>query len=300
MIKKISCVQKRFSIGKSFFVYNTGMKNLNFVYFGTPEFSVIVLDELKKSGYLPSLIVTAPDRPVGRKYTITPPPVKIWADQNNIECWQPEHPREIVQQLQERPDDLYIVASYGYIVSQKILDIPRLGVLNVHTSLLPKYRGASPIESAIRAGDKETGSTIMQMTLGMDEGPIITQSRFTLDSDILKPDLFHMLAHDGGKLLAQILPEYILGNCTPIPQEHSLASYCKKITKSDGDISNDDDITRDRKYRAYYGWPGTFIFDGDLRLKITDASFDGETFTINRVIPAGKKEMDYKNYLNNK
>lgn len=276
------------------------MKHLNFVYFGTPEFSVIVLEELKLAGYMPSLIVTAPDRPVGRKRTLTSPPVKIWADENNIECWQPEHPRDITKDLQERKDDLYIVASYGYIVSQKILDIPRQGVLNVHTSLLPKYRGASPIESAILAGDQETGSTIMQMTLGMDEGPIITQSRFPLGSGILKPDLFHMLAHDGGKILANILPEYINGNCTPIEQEHDLATYCGKISKPDADITHDDDITRDRKYRAYYGWPGSFIFDGDLRLKITDATFDGTTFTINKVIPAGKKEIDYWNYLNQK
>ena len=276
------------------------MKEINFVYFGTPEFSVIVLNELKKSGYLPSLIVTAPDRPVGRKYIMTPPPVKVWADENNIECWQPEHPKHIVEKLQERKDNLYIVASYGYIVNQKLLDIPDHGVLNVHTSLLPKYRGASPIESAILHGDAETGSTIMQMTLGMDEGPIITQSRFSLESDVLKPDLFNMLAHDGGKLLADILPEYIDRKCTPIEQDHTQASYCGKIQKSDGDITNDDDTTRDRKYRAYYGWPGVFMFDADVRLKITDAEFIDGKFIIKKIIPAGKKEMNYSDYLNNK
>ena len=276
------------------------MKDINFVYFGTPEFSTIVLDELEKAGYLPSLIITAPDRPVGRKYIMTPPPVKVWADEHNIECWQPEKPKDIVDKLQERNDDLYIVASYGYIVSQKLLDIPKLGVLNVHTSLLPKYRGASPIESAILSGDQETGSTIMQMTLGMDEGPIITQSKFPLESDILKPDLFHMLAHDGGKLLAQILPDYIAGQCVPIEQDHTQATYCAKISKPDGDITHDDDITRDRKYRAYYGWPGTFMFDGETRLKITDAEFDGINFKINTVIPAGKKEINYSEYLKNK
>jgi len=273
------------------------MKDINFVYFGTPEFSTIVLDELKNAGYMPSLIITAPDRPVGRKHTITSPPVKMWADNNNIECWQPEKPRDIVEKLTTRNDDLYIVASYGYIVSQKLLDIPRLGVLNVHTSLLPKYRGASPIESAILAGDSETGSTIMSMTLGMDEGPIITQSRFPLESDIVKPDLFHMLAHDGGKLLVSILAEYVAGEIIPIEQNHDLASYCGKISKSDGDITHDDDTTRDRKYRAYYGWPGVFIFDGDTRLKITDAQYNGTVFTIKRVIPAGEKEIDYSDYL---
>ena len=273
------------------------MNNLNFVYFGTPDFSVIILDELKKTGYLPSLIITAPDRPVGRKHVLQAPPVKIWADANNVECWQPEHPRDIVTGLAERNDDLFIVASYGYIVNQKLLNIPKHGVLNVHTSLLPKYRGASPIESAILNGDTETGSTIMQMTLGMDEGPIITQSEFPLETDILKPDLFTMLAHDGGKTLAQILPDYIDGKCTPIEQEHKQATYCGKIKKSDGDITHDDDQTRDRKYRAYYGWPGVFIFDGKTRLKITEAQYKDNSFIIKKVIPAGKNEIDYQQYL---
>lgn len=276
------------------------MKDLNFVYFGTPEFSTIVLDELKNAGYLPSLIITAPDRPVGRKYIMTPPPVKVWAEAHDIECWQPEKPKDIVEELAERNDDLYIVASYGYIVSQKLLDIPRHSVLNVHTSLLPKYRGASPIESAILAGDVETGSTIMQMTLGMDEGPVISQSQFPLESDILKPDLFTMLAHDGGKLLANILPEYIAGKCVPIEQNHDLATYCGKISKSDADITHNDDVIRDRKYRAYYGWPGVFLFDGETRLKITDATYNSGKFIINKVIPAGKKEINYSDYLKNK
>jgi methionyl-tRNA formyltransferase len=276
------------------------MKDTQFVYFGTPEFSVIVLEELRSVGYMPSLIITAPDRSVGRKHIMTAPPVKVWADEHGIECWQPEKPKYIIEQLEKRDDDLYIVASYGYIVSQKLLNIPRLGVLNVHTSLLPKYRGASPIESAILNGDDETGSTIMQMTLKMDEGPIITQSQFPLESDLLKPDLFHMLAHDGGKVLAEILPEYILGNCTPIEQDHSLATYCGKIVKADGDITHDNNHTRDRKYRAYYGWPGTFIFDNKVRLKITDAEYSNNSFTIKRIIPEGKNEMDYQDYLNRK
>ena len=204
-------------------------KDLSFVYFGTPEFSTIVLDELKNAGYTPSLIITAPDRPVGRKHILTPPPVKVWADENNIECWQPERPRNIVEQLQERNDDLYIVASYGYIVNQALLDIPKHGVLNVHTSLLPKYRGASPIESAILAGDTETGSTIMKMTLGMDEGPILQQSLLSLSSTITKPELFNILAHDGGKLLAETIEPWINGDILEQEQDHELATYCKKI-----------------------------------------------------------------------
>ncbi|MGB0925131.1 MAG: methionyl-tRNA formyltransferase, partial [Minisyncoccia bacterium] len=221
-------------------------------------------------------------------------------DENNIECWQPEHPRDIVEKLSERNDDLFIVASYGYIVSQKILDIPKHGVLNVHTSLLPKYRGASPIESAILHGDAETGSTIMKMELKMDYGPIISQTRFPLEHDITKPELFTLLAHDGGKLLAETIEPWVTGAITAQEQNHDLATYCGKLQKSDADLTNDDNITRDRKYRAYYGWPGSFIMDDGLRLKITKARFEDNIFTIERIIPAGKKEMDYDVYLNNK
>ncbi len=275
-------------------------QKIQYVYFGTPEFSTIILDELEEKGYLPNLIITAPDRPVGRKQLMTPPPVKVWAEQHGIECWQPEHPREIVKKFTEKKWDLFIVASYGYILSQKILDIPEYGVLNVHTSLLPKYRGASPIESAILHGDSETGSTIMKMTLGMDEGPILAQTCFPLDPDITKPELFEKLAHDGGKLLAETIGSWVDGAILEQEQEDNLATYCGKIQKSDADLTEDDDITRDRKYRAYYGWPGSFIMDGDLRLKVTKARFENDKFIIEKIIPAGKKEMEYEQYLNNK
>jgi methionyl-tRNA formyltransferase len=270
------------------------MNNLSFVYFGTPEFSVIVLDELKAAGFIPSLVITAPAKPVGRKQILTHPPVKEWADAHNVECWQPEHPRGIYEELVQRKDDIYIVASYGYILSQKILDIPKHGILNVHTSLLPKYRGASPIEAALLHGEDTTGSTIMQMVYKMDAGPIITQSEFPIEDHITKPELFEMLAHDGGKLLAQILPEYLEGKTVAIPQNEEDATYCNKIEKSDGDITHDDDSIRWRKYKAYFGWPGVFIFENGKRIKITKASFENGKFIIERVIPEGKKEMNYK------
>lgn len=276
-------------------------KDLKFVFFGTPEFSTIVLDELKEIGYIPSLIITAPDRPVGRKYTMTPPPVKIWADKNNIECWQPEHPRDITKQLSERNEKLFIVASYGYIVSQEILNIPKYGVLNVHTSLLPKYRGASPIESAILNGDTKTGSTIMKMSLKMDVGNILTQTIIPIDNEITKPELFNVLAHDGGKLLARTIGPYIDGDIFEQEQEHELATYCGKLEKEDAnltDISNDETLWL--KYRAFYGWPGSFIMDEKLRLKITKAKFENGKFIIEKIIPAGKKEIDYSQYLNKK
>jgi len=272
-------------------------QNVDFVFFGTPEFSAIVLDELAAAGYLPSLIITAPDRPVGRKQVVTSPAVKVWADEHAIECWQPEKPKDIIENLKERTTEVFIVASYGYLLPQTILDIPQKGVLNVHTSLLPRYRGASPIESALLNGDTETGSTIMEMTLGMDEGPIIAQSRVPIGSETTKPALFDILAHDGGRLLAETLPRYLSGDIIPTPQDDTLATYATKIEKSDGDITNDDDQTRWRKYRAYYGWPGVFLWNGDARLKITNARYEGDTFIIEKVIPAGSNEIDYQTYL---
>lgn len=276
-------------------------KDLKFVFFGTPEFSTIVLDELKNVGYIPSLIVTAPNRAVGRKHIMTPPHVRVWADKHNIECWQPEHPRNIVEKLQEQKWDLFIVASYGYIVSQKILDIPKYGVLNVHTSLLPKYRGASPIESAILNGDTKTGSTIMKMSLKMDVGAILTQTIISLDNKITKPELFDLLAHDGGKLLAKTIEPYLKGEISEQEQDDELATYCGKLTKEDANLTHiNNELEKWNRYRAFYGWPGSFIFDGELRLKITKAKFENGQFIIERIIPAGKKEMNYIQYLSNK
>ena len=277
------------------------MNKPQFTFFGTPEFAKIVLNELKEAGYTPSLIVTAPDKPVGRKHILTPPPVKVWGEEHQIPVLQVAHPREAIETLKKRGDDLYIVASYGYILSQEILDIPKYGVLNVHASLLPLYRGASPIESAILNGDEFTGSTIMKMVLKMDAGPILTQNIVPLGDSITKPELFELLAHDGGKLLAETIEPYLSEEILEQEQDESQATYCKKIQKSDGDITHDDDITRWRKYRAYYGWPGVFFFNEDgKRIKVTKAQFENGNFLIERVIPEGKKEMDYLIYKRGK
>ena len=267
--------------------------SLKIAYFGTPEFSVIVLDELKKAGIIPTIIITGTDKPVGRKYVMTPPPVKVWAQEEGIEYLQPHHPKEVTEHLAAQGYDLFIVASYGSLLSQKMLDIPRYGVLNVHTSLLPLYRGASPIETALLNNDEQTGSTIMKMSLGMDEGPILAQSLVTIHPTTTKPELFDLLAHDGGRLLAETIPEYIAGRISEQEQDHSKATYTKKIEKSDGDITNDEDQTRWNKYRAYYGWPGVFFFEEGKRIKVTQAMFVDGTFVIQRVIPEGKSEMEY-------
>ncbi len=270
-------------------------ETVRFIFFGTPEFSTIVLDELKEAGYLPSLIVTAADKPVGRKQILTPPPVKLWAEEHGIPYLQEEDMNALTEVLRSRDDDLYIVASFGKILPQKLLDLPKHGVLNVHTSLLPKYRGASPIECAIRNGDEKTGSTIMKMVFKMDAGPIVAQEEYPLRDDVTKPELFDELAHHGGKLLAHTLLPYLRGELPLREQDESQATYCPRLKKADGDITHDDDLTRWRKYRAYLGWPGVFFFDENgKRVKVTRARYENGKFIIERIIPEGKKEMEYR------
>ena len=278
---------------------NKAMNNKpKFIFFGTPEFSVTILEELKSAGYIPSLIVTQPDRPKGRKFVMTPPPVKTWALENSIEILQPENLNEdeIIEKLKKQESDLFIVASYGVIISQEILDIPEHGTLNVHTSLLPKLRGASPIESVILAGEKETGTTIMLMDEKMDHGPIISQDSFTLSSDMNAEQLEDTLAHHGGKLLVETIPGFLSGEIKPVKQNHDKATYCGKIEKSDGELfDTDTDLEKYRKYLAYFIWPQTFFFDDEgQRIKITKAKFENKKFVIEKIIPEGKTEIEYK------
>ena len=269
----------------------------NIIFFGTPDFSVTILKHMHSAGFTPSLIVTAPDKKIGRKQVLTPPAVKQWADVHGIETLQPQHPKEIIQEIRSRKPDLCIVAAYGYIISQELLDIPKHGTLNVHTSLLPKYRGACPIESAILHADEVTGSTIMLMDAKMDHGPIISQKELILDPHIDRVELFKTLSNHGGELLVETLTPCIHGTIDPVPQDHTQASFCYKIKKSDGDVSNDNDHTKYRKYLAYKKWPGIFYFDNGKRIKITEAQWKNNRFVMNKVIPEGKKEMDYQQYL---
>jgi methionyl-tRNA formyltransferase len=272
--------------------------NPNIVFFGTPEFSTIILDHLHEAGMTPSLIITAPDKLVGRKQVLTPPAVKVWAQQHNVDVWQPNQPQDILEKLTERKPDVGIVAAYGYIMSQELLDVPKHGTLNVHTSLLPRFRGACPIESAILHGDEVTGSTIMLMDEKMDHGHIISQEYLELDSQVNRIELFEDLAHHGGSLLVNTIPRWIKGDIEAQEQEHENATFCYKINKSDGDITNDSDEVRDRKYRAYMGWPGVFFFDeNNKRIKVTEAQYADGNFNILKVIPEGKNEMSYEDYL---
>ncbi len=284
-------------------------KDLRIAFFGTPEFAVDILEELKKAHILPTVVVTAPDAPRGRGLVLTPPEAKEWAEENDIEVLQPETLRltskaDIARDVIYNSEwDLFIVASYGKILPQSLLDLPKHGTLNVHPSLLPYYRGASPIRSAILEDNKEAvGVTIMELDAGMDTGPIVAQGR--VQPEEWPPSaivLEKLLAHEGGELLAEVIPLWLKGEITPEPQEETRATHSKKIEKEMGRIDLADDPYQNfLKIRGLEGWPGTHFFveknGKQIRVKITDATFTDGTLTLLKVIPEGKKEMNYEDF----
>src|SRR3989344_199353 len=273
-------------------------QNLKWVFFGTTEFSVIVLDELKVAGFVPELIVTIPDKPKGRGLVLTPPPVKIWAEENQIEISQPETLGGLAAKWGEKKWDVFIVFSYGKIIPKAVLNISKHGTLNLHPSLLPKLRGPSPIKSAILKED-ETGVSIIKLDTEMDHGPILAQKKVdTPEWPPYEADLENKLAHEGGKLLAEIMPEWVEGKIEAKEQDHQSATVCKKIEKEDGEINlgNDAEINL-RKIRAFHVWPTAYFFDNDKRVIVKRAHIEDCQLVLERVVPEGKKEMDYKDYL---
>jgi len=282
-------------------------------FFGTSMFSVGVLSALKDNGIIPELIVTAPDKPQGRKLAITPPPVKIWAQQNNIPVLQPEKLDDSLRStLYALGSTLFIVASYGKIIPRTILDIPQFGTLNVHPSLLPKLRGASPIQNAILTEDK-TGVTIMLVDEKMDHGPIVAQKEVPISPWPPKESILeNTLAYEGGKLLAEIIPKWIKGKIEARAQDHDKATYTRKFRKEDGLVAlTDDPIMNFRKIQAFEVWPRAYFFterhgpkapngawaSKKIRVVITDAELTGGKLVIKKVIPEGKKEMRYEDFL---
>jgi methionyl-tRNA formyltransferase len=209
--------------------------------------------------------------------------------------------------------ELSVVVAYGKIIPEKILNMPKFGSINIHYSLLPKYRGASPVESAILNGDTETGVTIQKMVYKMDAGDILAQEKMTILPDETAPELRKRLIKLGGELLIKTLntpsvPQqvrdtspYIGGGWVGVPQKESLASVCKKIKKEDGLLNLSDLAVKPpselyNKFRAYAHWPRTFFFKNGKRIIISKAKLEDRKFVIEKIIPEGKKEIDYKNF----
>src|SRR3989344_422749 len=273
-------------------------EKLNFVFFGTPDVASETLEILKQNNYIPSLIVTSPDKPQGRKMLITPPPVKVWAEKNNIKYIQPEKLDMADVRGEQNIMDFFLVVAYGKIIPENILNIPKLGSINIHYSLLPKYRGASPVESAILNGDSETGVAIQQMKYKMDAGPIIAQEKVKIFSDEKAPELRKRLIKIGGELLVKTLPKFANGEIKKVTQNEKEATFCKKIKKEDGlvNLTSEPPNVLYNKFRAYAFWPRIFFFQNSRRIIITDASLENNKFIIKKVLPEGKKEIKYEEF----
>ncbi|HPI67392.1 MAG TPA: methionyl-tRNA formyltransferase [bacterium] len=305
------------------------LNNAKIVFFGTSEFGAIVLTRLCAVNR-PLLVITTPDEKTGRHQALTPSPVKNLALAEKIDFWQPEKLDEnFTAELKKTSPDLFIVAAYGKIIPQFILDIPQFGALNIHPSLLPKYRGASPIQTALLNGAEQTGVSIILMDAKMDHGPIVAQ---TPPIKILAaekfPELRDRLSIISADLLLKILPDWFNKKITPQPQNDELATFCHLIKKEAGEINWQKTAPEIfNSWRAFYPWPGIYSPEFlDLKnqnliklidIKLTALTSDrapGTLFTQTKKLfvacgqkttleiislqPAGKKIMPASSFIN--
>lgn len=247
---------------------------LSIVFAGTPAFAIPCLDALHNEGHLIRGVYTQPDRPKGRGRQLSASAIKIHAESLNLAIYQPIHFKDpiAIAELTELKPDLMVVIAYGLILPQTVLKIPRLGCINVHASLLPRWRGASPIHQAILHGEAETGITIMQMDEGMDTGAMLKQEQLNLSADETIQSLESKLATLAPKLLLATLKDIQHGTIHPQVQDPSLATHAPKIKKEDARINwQESAVMIHRKIRAYELWPVTFSQIGDLSIKILQA-----------------------------
>lgn len=290
------------------------------VFMGSPDFALPSLRALAEA-YDVVGVVTQPDRASGRGRGLKSPPVKILAGELNIPVIQPEKLRapEAMERLLSWSPDLIVVAAFGQILRKDVLDLARYGCINVHASLLPRWRGAAPIHAAILHGDAETGVTIMKMDVGLDTGPILSQRSIRLVREDTTGSVTEALSHLGAHLLIETLPDYFSGKIQPVPQPEEGASYAPMLKKEEGGL----DFTRpaaelERRVRAFHPWPSAFMdFDGVL-LKIRRAHAEAGNakagqrlvyrdqpavgagdglLILDEVQPAGKKPMSGKAFL---
>lgn len=295
---------------------------MKILFMGTPDFAAGSLKSLIDAGYEITAVVTQPDRPKGRSGQPVFSPVKEVAVSAGIPVLQPvriKNPEETAKLL-EYPADIYVIAAFGQILSKEILEQPRLGCINVHASLLPRYRGASPIQRVILDGEKETGITIMQMNEGLDTGDILYSKSLELAPDETFETLHDRLMNLGGETLLEALPLIEAGKITPVVQDDSLSNYAPLIKKEDGKIDwRKSSLQLYAQVRAFNPWPGAFTrLDGKV-LKIWGAepadgkgnpgeviSVDKKSFTVScgdgalKIVslqPEGKKKMDTASFL---
>jgi methionyl-tRNA formyltransferase len=280
-----------------------------FVFFGTGPLAESVLASLVRNGSSPSLIITKPDAHVGRHGTLTAPHIKIWGEMKGISVYQPETLKELPENspLLTQKFSFFVVASYGKILPEKVLRLAEHGTLNVHPSLLPLYRGPSPIESALLDGAESIGVTIMKLDSEVDHGPILAQSRLSVERRDNSLTLEVKAGIEGGDLLSKCLPHFLDGTLLPKEQDHSKATFCKKIEKEMGEIRLEDPSKELlKKWKAFTPWPGVFFFiihnRQKMRIKISEIDVNkvyDDIFVkdcIIKVVPEGKKEISFQDF----
>ena len=300
---------------------------MNVVFFGTPDFAVPTLRELNKSHKLHAVVTTA-DRPLGRRLKLTPSPIKSFAMSKGIYVYEPQtlkNNKTLMDALAGLGADVFVVAAYGLLLPKKVLEMPEHGCINVHASLLPKYRGASPIHAAILAGDGKTGITIMQMAAGLDTGDIILQDEIPIAPDERYPSLHDRLAELGAVCATRALSLIECGRATWTKQDDSMSSYAPIIKKSDGEIDFSKSTQQIlNQISAFSLWPGTYAMQNGKPLKIvsakkTDYVYDADAacgkvllacqteglvvktgdgaLSITELIPSGGKKMPAQDFL---
>jgi methionyl-tRNA formyltransferase len=290
------------------------------VFMGSPDFSLSTLRGLANA-YEVVGVVTQPDRASGRGRELKAPPVKLLAQELGLPIMQPEKLKqpEAMEQLRAWAPDLIVVAAFGQILKKDVLELPQFGCINVHASLLPRLRGAAPINAAILHGDEETGVTIMQMDVGLDTGPMLASRSIRLTKYDTAGSVFQALSTLGADLLLETLPDYLSGKITPQPQPESGVTYAPMLKKEDGKLDFTYDVNElERRVRAFNPWPGAFMdFDGTMlkvhRVHVEQGNASagkrlvfqnqpavgarGGILVLDEVQPAGKKPMSGKSFL---
>ncbi len=252
---------------------------MKIIFMGTPDFAAKTLEAIDRAGHEIALAVTQPDKPKGRSGKLAVSDVKQYAIEHGIEVFQPEKVREAssIARLHKCESELIVVAAFGQILPKEILEMPKYGCINVHASLLPHLRGASPIQTSILLGDKETGVTIQQMGEGLDTGDIISQRSIPIEDDDTGGSLFDKLSELGAELTVDTIKDIAAGGISPVPQDETQASYAKKIDKSMGHIDwNKDASEIERMIRALNPWPSAYTYIDGKMLKIWSAGTESE------------------------
>lgn len=268
---------------------------MKFVFFGTPDVAKETLQYLVENDLSPLAVVTNPDAPKGRGHIMTPSPVKEYALTQGLSVLTPDSlGEEFMKEVGALGADLAIVVAYGKILPEALINSFPQGVLNIHYSLLPRWRGAAPVEYALLNDDKKTGVTIQKMVKELDAGDIVAVKEMLIEDEDTTATLRPRLIKLGAELLIETLPRYLSGVIVPKKQEVEAVTFAPKLKKEAGELKLDDDsLLNWSKYRAFAVWPGTYFFKDGKRYKVVRASLNEGVFKIEKVIPEGGREIDF-------